>query len=117
MGTAIIFVLIAAEVFFLIWNIISKKNHSAEKSVANLAEAALFVILSICGVIMMSFRYYGAAVMLAVLTVISVIVLVTKKEREYKLSRSISGHWDTRHRGFSMCASHSTARVPRRHWP
>ena len=84
MGIAILITLGIIELFFMIWCLTTKKNHSAEKSVVNLAEAALFIVLSAANIIMWSFRYYTVAAVLAIFSLVGIISLVAKHKKEAK---------------------------------
>lgn len=89
MGIIILSLLSATELFFMIWNIADKKNHAAEKSVANISEAALFTVMSIAGVIMWGFRYFGIAIALAAFAIAGAVTLIRKKYKPYKTSSAV----------------------------
>lgn len=89
MGIIILLTLTAAEIFFMVWSLITKKNHAAEKSTANIAEALIFIVLSLTGVFMWSFRYYGTAVFLTVFAISAIVTLIRKKEKKFKTSSLI----------------------------
>lgn len=88
MGIIILLVLFFTELFFLVWSVKSKKDHKAEKSITTISEAIIFILLSLTGVIEFGFRYYGIAILLAILVIISIVNLISKKEKEYKTSRN-----------------------------
>ncbi len=90
MGIIILLVLTLTEIFFMVWSLITKKNHAAEKSTANIAEVLIFAVLSATGVFMWSFRYYGTAVVLAIFAVAGVITIIRKKEKKFKKFSLIS---------------------------
>lgn len=84
MGIIILTLLAAVEIFFMVWNIAAKNLHRKEKSIAVIAEAAIFIVLSLTGVIMWSFRYYTTAILLAVCAIVGTVVLLGKKDKPYK---------------------------------
>lgn len=89
MGTVLLLALIIIEIFFMGWELITKRNHSIEKSVVRLAETSIFAILCICGVLEWSFRYTLIAVVLTIQSIISIVTLIKKVQKDYKLSSSI----------------------------
>lgn len=89
MGIIILSVLAAVEIFFMIWNITAKNTHGAEKSIAVIAEAAIFAVLSVAGIIMWGFRYFAIAILLAAFALVGAIVLITKKSKAYKTSSTV----------------------------
>ena len=90
MGIIILLVLTLAEIFFMVWSLVTKKNHASEKSTANIAEALIFVVLSLTGIFIWSFRYYGTAVFLTIFALSGVITLIRKKEKNFKKCSLIS---------------------------
>jgi len=91
MGTITLIILLAVEAFFFLWTINSKSNHAQEKSIVRIAQLTLLGVLLLTGVFDWSFRYFMLLVVLVIQTVISVIVLVRKTEKPYKLGKSIRG--------------------------
>ncbi len=91
MGTVTLIILFAVEVLFLAWTIKSKSNHAQEKGIVHIALLALLGIFLITGVFEWGFRYFMLLALLAIQTIISVIVLVRKTEKPYKLGKSIRG--------------------------
>ncbi len=89
MGTVLLLALFIIEIIFMGWELITKKNHSIEKSVVRLAETSIFAILCVCGVLEWGFRYTLIAVILAIQSIISIVTLIKKKQKDYKLSSSI----------------------------
>ncbi|MDO5559577.1 MAG: hypothetical protein Q4F95_08245 [Oscillospiraceae bacterium] len=90
MGIIILLVLTAAEIFFMVWNLKTKRNHAAEKSVADIAEAVIFAVLSFTGILMWGFRYYTIAAFLTVFAISGMITLIRRKEKKYKKCSTIS---------------------------
>ena len=89
MGVILLLVLIAAEIFFMVFNIVTKKSHSREKNIVRICEFSVLVILLITGVLEWGFRYIMISAVLGIYTLISVINLLKKKEKQYKLSGNI----------------------------
>lgn len=89
MGLITLIVLLAVEVFFMVWTIKSKSSRMQEKSVVRITEFAILGILLLTGIFEWGFRYYMIFAVLALQAVISVVVLVRKTERPYKLGKSI----------------------------
>lgn len=89
MGFILLIVLAAVEIFFAVFNIVTKNNHSKEKNIVRICEFVLLVILLITGVLERGFRYTMIVAVLGIYTLFSVIKLLKKKEKQYKLSGNI----------------------------
>jgi dienelactone hydrolase len=84
MGVLILLFLAAVEAAFLIWNLSTKTDHTAEKAVVNLAAAAVFLVLCLTGIVEWGFRYYLLAVVLAVCAILGGVALLRKKQKAYR---------------------------------
>jgi len=89
MGIITLILLLLLEGFYLVWSIITKNLHRQEKSIISISLLALFVLLLATGVFEWGFRYIALLIVLAIQAVISAVVLFRKKEKEYKLSKTI----------------------------
>lgn len=89
MGVMMLIILLSVEVFFLIWNILSKSNHYQEKSVVHIATFILLIILLATGVLYGGFRYYAVFLVLFIQSVVGIYTLVRKKEMPYRIRKSI----------------------------
>jgi dienelactone hydrolase len=89
MGFLILLVLFAIETLFFVWTIKDKKNRSQERGIVRLGLFALFGVLLLTGVFQWGFRWYFLTIILTIQTVISVVVLVRKKEKPYALGKNI----------------------------
>lgn len=90
MGTITLIILFMVEAFFLIWSIISKSNHSKEKSIVRIGELLLLTVLLLTGVFEWGFRYYMILTVLFIQSIIGLIVLLKNEEKPYKLGKSIA---------------------------
>lgn len=89
MGTITLVLLLALETFFLIWAIVTKNNHREEKAIISIGLLALFGLLLVIGVYEWSFRYVVFLLVLVIQAIIGTVILVRKKEKEYRLRRNI----------------------------
>ncbi len=89
MGIITLVLLLALEAFFLIWSIKTKSNHREEKGIASISLLALLGLLLATGVFEWGFRYAALLLVLGIQAIAGIIQLIRKKEKEYKLGRSI----------------------------
>lgn len=74
---------------FLVWVIKTKNNHREEKAIISICLLALFGLLLVTGVYEWSFRYVVFLLVLVIQAIFSAIILVRKREKEYRLRRNI----------------------------
>lgn len=89
MGTITLVLLLALETFFLIWAIVTKNNHREEKAIISIGLLALFGLLLVIGVYEWSFRYVVFLLVLVIQAIIGTVILVRRREREYRLKSNI----------------------------
>ncbi|MCE5196757.1 MAG: hypothetical protein LLG09_06485 [Negativicutes bacterium] len=89
MGILTLALLFALETFFLVWAIKTKNNHREEKAITSIGLLAFFGLLLVTGVYEWSFRYVAFLPVLVIQAIISAIILVRKREKEYRLKRNI----------------------------
>ena len=89
MGILTLVLLLALETFFLVWSIITRNNHREEKGIISIALLALFGLLLGTGVFEWSFRYAALLFVLVIQALAGTVILVRKREKEYKLNRNI----------------------------
>lgn len=89
MGILTLVLLLALETFFLVWAIKTKNNHREEKAIICIGLLALFGLLLVTGVYEWSFRYVVFLLVLVIQAIFSAIILVRKREKEYRLRRNI----------------------------
>ncbi len=89
MGILTLVLLIALELFFLVWSLTSKNNHRAEKSIVSICLLLLFGLLLTTGIYQWSFRYGIFLLVLVLQAISSVTLLVRKKTKIYSIKKSI----------------------------
>ena len=89
MGIITLIILLGIEVVFLGRSILSKCNHREVKSVVRMAELIVLGVLLSIGVFEWGFRYYFILAVLIVESLIGLVVLLKKREKPYKLGKSI----------------------------
>lgn len=89
MGVITLVLLLTLETVFLVWSIITRNNHREEKGIISIALLALFGLLLITGVFEWSFRYAALLLVLVTQAIAGAAILFRKKEKEYKLIKSI----------------------------
>lgn len=89
MGIITLVLLITLETAFLTWSIITRNSHREEKGIANIALLVLFGLLLITGIFEWSFRYVPLSIVLVIQAIASVVILVRKKEVEYRLRKNV----------------------------
>jgi dienelactone hydrolase len=89
MGIITLILLIALEVFFLVWSIMTRNNHREEKGVIYITVLALFVLLLITGVYEWSFRYIAILLVLIIKALAYAVMLIRKKEKKYGIGKNI----------------------------
>lgn len=89
MGVITLVLLLTLETAFLVWSIITSNNHREEKGIISIALLALFGLLLITGVFEWSFRYAALLLVLVTQAIAGAAILFRKKEKEYKLRKSI----------------------------
>jgi len=90
MGIVILIVLLAVEVFFFVWSIKGKSNHTQEKSIVRIAEFVLLGTLLLTGIFQLSsFRWYILLAVLVIQSAIGVFILIKKNENPYKFGMNI----------------------------
>lgn len=89
MGTITLVLLLALETFLLVWSIVTKNNHREEKAIISIGLLALFGLLLVTGVYEWSFRYVVFLLVLVIQAIVGAVILVRKREKEYRLSRNI----------------------------
>ena len=89
MGTITLVLLLALEAFLLVWSIVTKSNHREEKAIISIGLLALFGLLLVTGVYEWSFRYAALLLVLVIQAIFSAIILVRKREKEYRLRRNV----------------------------
>jgi len=90
MGTLTLVLLLTLETFLLVWSIMTRDNHREEKGVISIALLALFGILLVTGVYEWSFRYAALMLVLVIQAIVGAIILIRKKEVEYRLGKNIT---------------------------
>jgi dienelactone hydrolase len=90
MGILTLVLLLTLETIFLVWSIATKNNHREEKGIISISLLALFVFLLITGVYEWSFRYVALSLVLVVQAIIGALILNRKKEKVYKLGKTIN---------------------------
>lgn len=89
MGKILLLMILLIEVVFFIRNTAVKKTNVKAKEYVRIAFEVLLVVLLAAGVLKGTFRYAMLMLVLAVQILINGISLIRRKERTYKLSRSI----------------------------
>jgi dienelactone hydrolase len=88
MSIVIFIILGVAELVFLIGRLWNKKLYQKEKSIVNLFEFLLFIILVISKVIEFGFQWQVLLIILAVRAIIAVIILLRKEsKKEYRVRK------------------------------
>jgi len=83
-ATLMVIILLAIEIFFGVWALITKNRHMEERGIVRIGELVLFGVLCMTGVLQWGFRYFFIFAVLAVQMIYSVIVLFRKKNKDYK---------------------------------
>lgn len=89
MGIITLAILLALETFFLAWSIKTKNNRREEKGAVSISLLILFALLLCTGVYEWSFRYIFIMPVMVIQAISGIIVIVKKKEKGFKLSKSI----------------------------
>ncbi len=89
MGILTLFLLAAVELFFLVWAIKARDNHTKEKAIVRLGSLLVFGLLLASGVYIFSFRYLFLLVLLVVEALYGVLTLVRGKETPYSTRKAI----------------------------
>lgn len=89
MGIITLVLLLALETFFLIWSIITRNSHREEKGIISIAVLAILGLLLATGVFEWSFRYGALLFVLAIQALAGTVILVRKKEKEYRVGKNI----------------------------
>jgi dienelactone hydrolase len=89
MGSITLILLVALEAFFLGWSIVTKNNYREEKGIVSIGLLVLFALLVFTGVYEWSFRYAALLIVLVIQALIGALAIIRKKDKEYKLSKSI----------------------------
>jgi dienelactone hydrolase len=89
MGILTLVVLLALETLFLVWSIKTKGNKREEKGIVSIGLLALFALLLVTGVYEWSFRYAALLLVLVIQALAAAVVLIRKREKEYRLGKSI----------------------------
>ncbi|HKK83675.1 MAG TPA: alpha/beta hydrolase, partial [Atribacterota bacterium] len=91
MGTIIFFMAVIVEVSFAAFCIITKENHSKERSIIKIASFIGFVLLTVLHIIDWSLSYYALASLLILLAITGAKSLTQKKKekREYNTARVV----------------------------
>ncbi len=89
MGITTLVLLLALETFFLVWSIITKNNHREEKGIISIALLVIFGLLLVTGIFEWSFRYVALLLVLVIQALVGAVILVRKKEKEYRLRKNI----------------------------
>lgn len=89
MGIITLALLLALEVLFLVWSILTKSNHREEKGIVSIGLLVIFGVLLVAGVYEWSFRYGALLLVLAIQAIAAAAMLVRKREFEYSLRRNI----------------------------
>jgi dienelactone hydrolase len=90
MGIFALIILVAVELFFLIWSVKTKNLHRQEKSVVRLSEFALLAVLLLSGIFEWGFRYMAIAAVLLIQAVLAAVALVRRKDKSYKTVRVVN---------------------------
>ena len=89
MGIIALAFLLLLEVFFLVWSIMTRNNRREEKGIVSIAVLALFILLLGTGIFQWSFRYAMLLFVLVIQAIVGMVILIRKRENEYKLSKDI----------------------------
>lgn len=89
MGIITLILLLALEIFFLIWSIKTRNNHREEKGITSIGLLVIFGLLLITGVYEWSFRYVMLLLVLIIQALTGTVILVRKREKEYRLRKNI----------------------------
>lgn len=89
MGIFTLGLLMALELFFLVWSIRTKDAHREEKAIISIALLALFGVLLITGIYEWGFRYVMLLVVLIIYAIVSATILIKKKEKPYTVKFSV----------------------------
>ncbi|MDF2842442.1 MAG: isoform [Herbinix sp.] len=89
MGIFTLVLLLTLEMFFLVWSIATRDNHREEKGITSIALLTLFGLLLVTGVFEWSFRYVALLLVLVIKAIIGAVILVRKKDKEYRLRKNI----------------------------
>lgn len=90
MGIITLVLLLALEIFFLVWSMMTRNNHRKEKGIISIALLALLVLLLVTGVFEWSFRYAALLFLLVIQALVGVVILARKNEKEYSLKKNIT---------------------------
>lgn len=89
MGTLLLGIAIAVELFFVIWSVVTKDRHDLEKVVVRVGSVVLMILLLLIGVLDGLFRYGMFLVILAIQAGIGYLVWRKKKEKPFKAWKQI----------------------------
>ncbi len=89
MGMITLVLLLALEMYFLVWSIKTRSNHREEKGIVSIALLVLFGLLLGTGVFEWSFRYVMLLIVLVLQALAGAMILIRKKEKEYRLRKNI----------------------------
>ncbi len=82
MGNIVLVLLIAVEVFLMIWDLMQNERHVKERRIVRIGEFVLLTVLLLTGVLEWGFRYYAIALVLLVQALVAVIGLIKKQSKE-----------------------------------
>lgn len=89
MGILTLVWLLALEALFLVWSIKTKNNKREEKGIVSIGLLALFGLLLLTGVYEWGFRYAALLLVLVVQAFAGTLILIRKREKEYRLGKNI----------------------------
>lgn len=89
MGVITLVLLLALEALFLVWSILAKNCKREEKGIVSIGLLALFGLLLVTGVYEWGFRYAMLLLVLIIQALTAAVMLIRKKEKEYKLGKTI----------------------------
>ena len=90
MGIITLVFLLALETFFLVWSTNTRNSHREEKGIISIGLLVLFVTLLVAGIYEWSFRYAALLLVLVIQALASVVILVKKKAKEYRLRNGLT---------------------------
>ncbi len=89
MGILALFLMVAVELFLLVWSVGTSDDHRQERAVIRICILVLFGLLLASGVYRVSFRYLLLLVLLVVQALYGVLSLVKGKETPYSTCKAI----------------------------
>lgn len=89
MGTLLLGIAIAVEVFFMIWSLVTKDRHDIEKVIVRTGSVVLLILLLLIGVLQGVARYGAFILILCIQALIGFLIWRKKKERPCKTATQI----------------------------